>query len=144
MTLEEKLSAAEARLATLDTQLAAERASVASLQQRLQEVEAPRNEESAINGQLQAELKTVRQQHQDAAAKIARLEAEAKTAEAKAAEICASVGVEPLPVTEQGDRDTATSTDLAEQLRAQKSPAEQTAFWRKHKSQILNRQARCA
>jgi chromosome segregation ATPase len=139
MTLEEKLSAAEARLAELDTQLAAERASVASLQQRLQEAETARDEESAINGQLQGELKTLRQQHTDAAAKIAKLEANAKTAEAKAAEICASVGVEPLPVTSQGDRDSASSTDLTEQLRAQKSPAEQTAFWRKNKSRILNR-----
>ncbi len=140
MTLEEKLSAAEARLADLDAQLATERASVTSLQQRLQEAETARDEESAINGQLQTELKTLRQQHTDAAAKIAKMEAEAKTAEAKAAEICASVGVEPLPVTAQGDAAAAaTSTDLVEQLRAQKSPAEQTAFWRKNKSRILNR-----
>ncbi len=140
MTLEEKLSAAEARLAELDTQLTAERASIASLQRRLQETEAARDEESAINGQLQTELKTLRQQHQDAATMIARLEADAKTAEAKAAEICASVGVEPLAVTAQGDATAAaTSTDLVDELRKQATPTAQTAFWRKNKSRILNR-----
>jgi chromosome segregation ATPase len=136
MTLEEKLTAAEARIAELESQLEGERTSITALNQRVTEAESARNEESALNGQLQGELKTLRQQHTDATAKIAKLEAEAKTAEAKAAEICASVGVEPLPVTPQGDRD---ASDLAEQLKAQKSPAEQTAFWRKHKDRILNR-----
>ena len=136
MTLEEKLTAAEARIAELESQLEGERASINDLNQRVTEAENTRNEESALNGQLQGELKTLRQQHTGATAKIAQLEAEAKTAEAKAAEICASVGVEPLPVTPQGD---VTEPDLADQLKAQKSPAEQTAFWRKHKDRILNR-----
>lgn len=136
MTLEEKLTAAEARIAELESQLQNERASITALNQRVTEAETARNEESALNAQLQSELKSLRQQHQDATAKITKLEADAKSAEAKAAEICASVGVTPLPVTPQGDRN---SEDLAEQLKAQKSPAEQTAFWRKHKDRILNR-----
>lgn len=136
MTLEDKLIAAEARLAELEGQLAAQLATNAELQQRLHEATTARQDESAVVGQLQGELKTLRQENQQQLARVAQLEAEAKSAEARAATICASVGVEPLPVTPQGDRD---ASDLTEQLKAQPTPAAQTAFWRKHKDRILNR-----
>lgn len=136
MTLEEKLITAEARIAELETQVADARASACDLQQRLEDANTARQEESTVVGQLQGELKQLRHENQQQLARIDALVAEAKSAEARAAEICASVGVEPLPITPKGDRDPA---DLAEQLKAQKTPAEQTAFWRKHKDRILNR-----
>ena len=136
MTLEEKLTATEGRIAELETQLAAEQTANTELQTRLKDAETARNDESTLVGQLQTEVRQLRQQNQDAAALIQRLTAEARTAEAKAAEICASVGVEPLPITPHGDRATG---DLVEQLKAQKSPAAQTTFWRQHKDRILNR-----
>lgn len=136
MTIEEQLATAQARTAELETQLEAERTTITELRQQLAQAETTQAEESAVVAKLQDDLKQARQQHQDALASIARLESEAKTAEAKAAEICASVGVQPQPVTAQGDRD---ATDFAEQLKAQKTPAEQTAFWRKHKERILGR-----
>jgi chromosome segregation ATPase len=134
MTLEEKLTAAQARIAELETQLETERATVTTLREQLTQAETSQAEESALVTQLQGDLKQARQQHQDAQATVERLQSEAKTAEARAAEICASVGVEPQPVTAQGAPETG---DLTEQLKAQKTPAEQTAFWRKYKDKIL-------
>jgi len=139
MTLEEKLTAAEAKLTELGTQLEAAQTSNTELNQRLRDAESARNDESASVTRLQSELKTLRQQNQDAFAKIAELTAASKTAEAKAAEICASVGVTPLAVTAHGDAVAAASTDLVEELRKQETPAAQTAFWRKNKSKILSR-----
>lgn len=139
MTLEEKLTAAEAKLAELGSQLEAAQTSNTELNQRLHDAESARNEESASVTRLQSELKTLRQQNQDALAKVAELTAASKTAEAKAAEICASVGVTPLAVTAQGDAVAAASTDLVEELCKQETPAAQTAFWRKNKQKIINR-----
>jgi chromosome segregation ATPase len=136
MTLEEQLTATEARLTELTQLLDAERTSTKDLQQRLQDADTARDDEALINGQLQDELKQVRQQKQDLTTRLTKLEAESKIAEAKAAEICASVGVTPLPITANGQRN---NDDLLEQLKAQKSPAEQTTFWRKNKDKILKR-----
>lgn len=136
MTLEEQLAQSQTRVAELETQLETERSTVTALRDQLAQSETAHAEESAVVAQLQDELRQERQAHQDAQATVTRLEAEAKTAETKAAEICASVGVQPQPVTAQGERDTV---DLTEQLRAQKTPAEQTSFWRKHKEKILGR-----
>lgn len=136
MTLEEQLAQSQTRIAELETQLEAERATVTALREKLTQSETAHAEESAVVAQLQDELRQERQAHQDAQTTVTRLQTEAKNAEVKAAEICASVGVQPQPVTAQGDRDT---TDLTEQLKAQKTPAEQTSFWRKHKEKILGR-----
>jgi chromosome segregation ATPase len=139
MTLEEKLSATEAKLAEAETTLTSERAAVEALRQQLASAETAKAEESAHNADLQTQLKAARKESADLAARVAELTAASKTAEAKAAEICASVGVTPLPVTAQGDAATATSTNLVEELRKQETPAAQTAFWRKNKSKIINR-----
>jgi len=141
MTLEEKLSAAEAKLAEAETTLTGERAAAETLRQQLAAAETAKAEESALNAELQTQLKAARKESADLAARVSQLESASKTAEAKAAEICASVGVTPLAVTAQGDAVAATSTDLAQELCKQETPAAQTAFWRKNKSRILNRQA---
>ena len=139
MTLEEKLSAAEAKLAEAENTLTSERAASEALRQQLAAAETAKAEESALNADLQTQLKAARNESADLAARVSQLEATSKSAEAKAAEICASVGVTPLAVTAQGDAVAATSTDLVEELRKQETPAAQTAFWRKNKSKIINR-----
>jgi len=139
MTLEEKLSAAEAKLAEAENTLTSERAAAEALRQQLAAAETAKAEESALNAELGSQLKAARKESADQAARVAELTAASKTAEAKAAEICASVGVTPLPVTAQRDAVAATSTDLVEELRKQSTPAAQTVFWRKNKSRIINR-----
>jgi len=139
MTLEEKLSAAEAKLAEAETTLTGERAVAETLRQQLAAAETAKAEESSLNADLQTQLKAARKESADLAARVAELTAASNTAEAKAAEICASVGVTPLAVTAQGDAVAAASTDLVEELRKQETPAAQTTFWRKNKSKILSR-----
>jgi chromosome segregation ATPase len=65
---------------------------------------------------------------------IGQLEAEAKSAEAKAAQICASVGVEPAQVSPGGE---PMQQSLLEQMRSIQNPAEQMAFFRKHREAII-------
>ena len=139
MTLEEKLNAAEAKLAEAETTMTSERAAAEALRQQLAAAETAKAEESALNAELGSQLKAARKESADLAARVAELTAASKTAEAKAAEICASVGVTPLAVTAQGDALAAASTDLVEELRKQETPAAQTAFWRKNKSKIFSR-----
>lgn len=139
MTLEEKLSAAEAKLVASETTLTGERAAAETIRQQLAAAETAKAEESALNAELGNQLKAARKESADLAARVAELTAATKTAEAKAAEICASVGVTPLAVTAQGDAVAAASTDLVEELRKQETPAAQTTFWRKNKQKIINR-----
>lgn len=70
-------------------------------------------------------------------ARTRQMEAEATSAETRAAEICASVGVEPVQITPQGE---PTQQSLLEQMRAIKNPAAQMAFFRKHREAILRGQ----
>jgi chromosome segregation ATPase len=65
---------------------------------------------------------------------ISELESKAKSAEAKAAEICASVGVDPVAVKPDGGD---SQQSILEQMRSIKNPAEQMAFFRKHREAIL-------
>lgn len=69
--------------------------------------------------------------------RVGQLETEAKTAEAKAAQICASVGVEPALVTPGGE---PKQQSLLEQMRSITNPAQQMAFFRKHRDAILRGQ----
>lgn len=74
-------------------------------------------------------------------AKVAKLESEAKSAESKAAEICASVGVEPVAMQPEGE---SRQRDLMAEFRAINDPAKQMAFFRKHKNELLSRQSQSA
>ena len=70
-------------------------------------------------------------------AKIKTLQTErAKSAEAKAAEICASVGVDPLSIKPGSE---SQARDLRAEFEAIKDPARQMAFFRQHKDQLLSR-----
>ena len=83
---------------------------------------------------LAAELKPSEQAIGTLEQKVSRLESEAKSAEAKAAEICASVGVEPAMVTPGGE---VRQQSLIEQMREIKNPGQQMAFFRKHREEII-------
>ena len=67
---------------------------------------------------------------------VNELKASAKSAEEEAAEICASVGVDPLQIKPD---DTPEQPDLMAQYRAIEDPGQRTAFFRKHKDQLLSR-----
>ncbi|MEX0331474.1 MAG: hypothetical protein AB3N64_08645 [Puniceicoccaceae bacterium] len=83
---------------------------------------------------LSNELKVAKELNQSVEQKVSKLEADAKSAEAKAAEICASVGVEPAQVTPGGE---PKQQSLIEQLKEIKNPAEQMTFFRKHRDEII-------
>jgi chromosome segregation ATPase len=84
--------------------------------------------------QLGNDLTQAKERQKEADTLIKQLEADAKSAEAKAAEICASVGVDPVQVTPGGD---AKQANLLEQFNAITDPAKKTAFFRKHREEIL-------
>jgi chromosome segregation ATPase len=94
------------------------------------EADALKAEQAAQVSQFEALEKRAREQQ----ATIDKLRAEAKSAETQAAHICASVGVEPAHISPGGE---PQQLNLLEQMRAIKNPAEQMAFFRKHKAAIL-------
>lgn len=83
---------------------------------------------------LANDLSQAKERQKEANASIKQLEADAKTAEAKAAEICASVGVDPVQVTPGGD---AKQANLIEQFNAITDPAKKTAFFRAHRAELI-------
>lgn len=85
---------------------------------------------------LKNELSQATERIQGFESQITELKSAAKSAESKAAEICASVGVDPVQITPGGD---SKETDLMEQFRAIKDPAKQTAFFRKHRETLINK-----
>jgi wobble nucleotide-excising tRNase len=94
------------------------------------QVKESREKEQTLGNELKGSKDAISTLEQ----KVSKLEAEAKSAEAKAAEICASVGVEPAQVTPGGEE---KQQSLVEQLREIKNPAEQMAFFRKHREEII-------
>lgn len=87
--------------------------------------------------QSQRDLTTAKQTIKSLEEKVEALESEAQSAEAKAAEICASVGVDPVQIKPEGESEPQ---DLMEQFQAIKDPGQRTAFFRKHKDQLISRQ----
>lgn len=86
--------------------------------------------------QLGHDLAQAKEKQSQADARIRQLESDAKAAESKAAEICASVGVDPVQVTPAGD---AKQASLLEQFNAITDPAKKTAFFRKHRDALIGR-----
>lgn len=85
---------------------------------------------------LTHDLTQAKEHIKDLDVRIKQLEAEAKSAEAKAAEICASVGVDPVQVTPGGD---AKQADLLAQFNAITDPAKKTAFFRAHRAELIGK-----
>ncbi len=109
----------------------------ADLQQAGEREESLRNElqkakEEADN--LIGEMQKAKEEARSLTERIGQLESEAKSVEAKAAEICASVGVDPARITPAGED---KQVSLLEQMREIENPAEQMAFFRKHREAIL-------
>jgi chromosome segregation ATPase len=86
--------------------------------------------------QLGHDLAQAKERQKEADTRIKQLEAAAKSAEAKAAEICASVGVDPVQVTPGGD---AKQADLLAQFNAITDPAKKTAFFRTHRAELIGK-----
>jgi chromosome segregation ATPase len=139
MTLEEKLTSAQTRISELEAQQADNQTANTQLQEQVAILQEQLAQKETATVQLQTDLDQIQSSFAAAQLEVEQLKAEAKTVETKAAEICASVGVEPQPVTPKGDADQITQEDLLDQLKAQKTPEEQTSFWRKNKDRILNR-----
>ena len=86
--------------------------------------------------QLGHDLAQAKERQKEADTRLKHLEAEAKSAEAKAAEICASVGVDPVQVTPGGD---PKQEDLLAQFNAITDPAKKTAFFRAHRAELIGK-----
>jgi chromosome segregation ATPase len=86
--------------------------------------------------QLNHDLAQAKERYAEAETRIQQLEAQAKSAETKAAEICASVGVDPVQVTPGGDPKQA---DLLAQFNAITDPAKKTAFFRAHRADLIGK-----
>lgn len=84
------------------------------------------------------DLQTARQTIQSLEAQVETLQKQIKSSEVKAAEICASVGVDPLRISPDA-KNGETQEDLMTQFRAITDPAQRTAFYRKHKNELLSR-----
>lgn len=84
--------------------------------------------------QAQHDLGASKQAIESLEAKVQELEKEAKSAEAKAAEICASVGVDPLTI--QPDSE-GKHRDIHAEVEAITNPAKQMTFFRKHKERLI-------
>ena len=85
---------------------------------------------------LANDITQAKERQKEADARIQQLENDAKTAESKAAEICASVGVDPVQVTPGGDTKQA---NLIEQFNAITDPAKKTAFFRAHRADLIGK-----
>lgn len=83
--------------------------------------------------QLEHDLAQAKEKQSQADTRIRELESEAKSAEAKAAEICASVGVDPVQVTPGAEEKQA---DLRAQFEAITDPARKTAFFRANRDAL--------
>lgn len=86
--------------------------------------------------QAQRDLGTAKQSIKTLEGKVEKLQSEAKSAEAKAAEICASVGVDPLTIKPDSE---SKQRDIHAEFEAITDPAQQMAFFRKYKEQLLSR-----
>jgi chromosome segregation ATPase len=86
--------------------------------------------------QLDHDLAQANERQKETDSRIKQLEADAKSAEAKAAEICASVGVDPVQVTPGGD---PKQEDLLAQFNAITDPAKKTAFFRAHRAELIGK-----
>jgi peptidoglycan hydrolase CwlO-like protein len=102
-SFEQKLEAAEQALAARTRELEAANVRVAELSASLAD-----SVERVTR--LQTDLGTAKQTIHSLQERIEALEKSAKTAEAKAAQICASVGVTPVPVTAKGEKPDPTIT----------------------------------
>ncbi len=142
MTIEEKLAAAEALVASASAERDDLRATVEKLTVgATAELEAVKVEASAhaakvqeLEGLLSASAKQV----EELSAKVAELSAVQVSASAEAATIVAKVGVAPIDLPQGDSPVRASDKEIAEQYAAMPSGPERLAFLKKNRSAIFN------
>lgn len=141
MTIEEKLAAAEALVASAS----AERDDLRSTVEKLtvgsaSEVESLKIEASVKDAkvaELEAAIAVSGKQVEELSAKVAELSAVQVSASAEAATIVAKVGVSPIDLPQGDSPVRASDKDIAEQYSAMPFGKERTEFLKKNRSAIF-------
>ncbi len=140
-SIEQKLEQAETRITALmksqsekDNAAQAHAEALTDREMLIKSVRAELEDERASHTQTRQELQTTRQTVQSLNQKIAELEKTKQSAEAKAAQICASVGVPPVKISPKGE--ATVKGDLLAEFKAIQDPAKQMAFYRKNREQL--------
>ena len=94
------------------------------------QIDAAAKEKETIAGELTQSKVRI----EEITTQLEKLKSEAKSAEARAAEICASVGVDPVATAPESD---AKVEDIREQFHSIKDPGKRTAFFRKHREDLI-------
>jgi hypothetical protein len=141
MTIEEKLAAAEALVASASAERDDLRATVEKLTVGASsEVEALKVEASAKDSklvELEGLLSASAKQIEELTAKVAELSAVQVSASAEAATIVAKVGVAPIDLPQGDSPVRATDAEIAEQYAAMPFGKERTEFLKKNRSAIF-------
>jgi hypothetical protein len=141
MTIEEKLAAAEALVASASAERDDLRATVEKLTVGASsEVESLKVEASAKDSklvELEGLLSSSAKQVEELTAKVAELSAVQVSASAEAATIVAKVGVSPIDLPQGDSPVRATDAEIAEQYAAMPFGKERTEFLKKNRSAIF-------
>jgi hypothetical protein len=141
MTIEEKLAAAEALVASASAERDDLRATVEKLTVgSASEVEALKVEAAAKDAkvaELEAVLSASAKQVEELTAKVAELSAVHVSASAEAATIVAKVGVAPIDLPQGDSPVRASDKDIAEQYAAMPFGKERTEFLKKNRASIF-------
>lgn len=141
MTIEEKLAAAEALVASASAERDDLRATVEKLTVgSVSEVEALKFEASVKDAkviELEAAVTASAKQIEELTAKLAELSAVQVSASAEAATIVAKVGVAPIDLPQGDSPVRATDAEIAEQYAAMPFGKERTEFLKKNRSAIF-------
>jgi len=141
MTIEEKLAAAEALVASASAERDDLRATVEKLTVGASsEVEALKVEASAKDSklvELEGLLSASAKQVEELTAKVAELSAVQVSASAEAATIVAKVGVSPIDLPQGDSPVRATDAEIAEQYAAMPFSKERTEFLKKNRAAIF-------
>lgn len=141
MTIEEKLAAAEALVASASAERDDLRATVEKLTVgSVAEVEALKIEAAAKDAKvadLEAAIAASAKQVEELSAKVAELSAVQVSASAEAATIVAKVGVAPIDLPQGDSPVRATDAEIAEQYAAMPFGKERTEFLKKNRAAIF-------
>ena len=141
MTIEEKLAAAEALVASASAERDDLRATVEKLTVgSASEVESLKVEAAVKDSKvtdLEASLVASAKQIEELTAKVAELSAVQVSASAEAATIVAKVGVSPIDLPQGDSPVRATDAEIAEQYAAMPFGKERTEFLKKNRSAIF-------
>lgn len=141
MTIEEKLAAAEALVASASAERDDLRATVEKLTVgSVAEVEALKIEAAAKDAKvadLEAAFAASAKQVEELSAKVAELSAVQVSASAEAATIVAKVGVSPIDLPQGDSPVRATDAEIAEQYAAMPFGKERTEFLKKNRAAIF-------